>query len=369
MGIAFALYGFWQISMTVSFVKTSVGRATGRFVGYHRTYHESTSFQSSPASSGTIQSQSTWSVASCPEFSLVESDGRVRTIRESKVHVWERFEPGQTVEILLDRADNHRLAGFYSLYVRDLFITLLGLGFVIVPLLLWFGLLPALATPSGTQVVSRFEQLYAEISATRVGPITVAWMVKAIGAFMVVAVLTILTAAALPYIQQMGWGSGNKLITALEDKRFDEARGLILEKKGISATNRFNQNALLVALEAGQNELARLLIEAGAEVNIKSKMYKTPLGIAAQSGDLAVVKLLVARKAELDTPEDEVPPVIQAMAKGHLEIVRFLIANGSNLQRQYRFSDGAYTVGDLAVLGKKADLVELIRQKGGRFTR
>jgi len=56
-----------------------------------------------------------------------------RTVRkgsqESKHHLIERFKRGQEVEIIISPYGDHRLAGFYSLYVLDLCI--LAVGFVL----------------------------------------------------------------------------------------------------------------------------------------------------------------------------------------------------------------------------------------------
>jgi ankyrin repeat protein len=137
----------------------------------------------------------------------------------------------------------------------------------------------------------------------------------------------------------------------------------------MNKVNEYGQNPLLLALEAGQFELARLLIEAGADVNIKSKMYMTPLRVATQSGNLEAVKLLLAKGASPDAPEDEFPPLFYAISKGYDDIAQVLIEGGTDLNRSYLAGKHRLTAGDMAVLAKKTALVELIRQKGGKFTK
>jgi ankyrin repeat protein len=125
------------------------------------------------------------------------------------------------------------------------------------------------------------------------------------------------------------------LMDALKKKHYDEARELIVKRKGINKVNEYNQNPLLLALEAGQFDLALLLIEAGADVNIKSKMNKTPLQVAAQAGDLETVKLLFSKGASPDPLEDELPPVFYALMKKHYESARVLIESKCDLKRSY----------------------------------
>ncbi len=165
----------------------------------------------------------------------------------------------------------------------------------------------------------------------------------------------------------MGFGYG--LIEALEQNRFDEARDLIMKKKGINTVTEHDQSPLHLALEKNRSDLARLLIDAGANVNMKNKMIlSTPLEIAIHSGNLEMVKLLLSKGALPDGGNDEYPPVFRAIIKGHDEIARVLIESGCDLKRHYMSGEERYTVGDLAVIGKKQALIDLIRQRGGVFT-
>jgi hypothetical protein len=50
------------------------------------------------------------------------------------------------------------------------------------------------------------------------------------------------------------------------------------------------------------------------------------------------------------------------------DIARVLVEGGTNLNKRYSFGDRMRTVGDMAVLARKQELVELMRQRGGTFT-
>jgi hypothetical protein len=368
-GIAIALYGLQQVLGTMTYTKNSPERAKATFIGYDREVVETTS--TSPSANWEFQQdfQKSTSVMSYPCFEYQAKDGSRHQVRESKVHLIERFKPGQEVEIILPSFQPPRLAGFYSLYVRDLSILFLGLCFIFIPLLIGKVVIPSLETSAGIELTRHMKEIYERIVSTQIGPVRVGSILKgAIGLFILMICLTLILAAA-PYIKQLHLGTGWGLIEALQNKNFDAARELILKKKGINKVNEYNQNSLLLALEAGQSELARLLIEAGADVNIKSKMYMTPLRVATQSGDLETVKLLLAKGASLDAPEDEFPPFFYAIFKRHDDIARVLIEGGTNLNRAYIDGERRLTAGDLAVLAKKPSLVELIRQRGGSFTK
>jgi hypothetical protein len=202
-----------------------------------------------------------------------------------------------------------------------------------------------------------------------IGPVSVKAILMASGIFMGLALIVTVVAGLYPYVTQMGFGAGGRLMAALQEERFDEARRMIEAGSGINTVNEFGQNPLLIALEAGRMDLAVLLIKAGNDVNIKSKMHVTPLRVAAEAGDLETVKLLLGKGASPQHPDDRIPPFFYAMTNGHDEIARLLLEVGTDLHRRYPLQDGrTATVGDFTILAGKDKLVALIRQRGGTFS-
>jgi hypothetical protein len=366
VGIAIALYGAWEISGTRISLNASSGKANGEFVGYYRDSHETTSISSLPG--GSPGTEHTLSVATYPEFTYRAEDGSIRKVREPKVHVVEIYKPGEEVDILLFAHVSPRLAGFYSLYVRDLAILVIGLGFFLLPFCLWKFALPALESRTRSAVFTPAREVFGRMFDLKVGPVRFRFILIGFAGLMGFALVMALIAGLTPYLAQMRFGAGGRLIQALEEKRFDEAGEMIARGTSIHSTNEYGQSPLLLALEAGRMDLARALIQAGADVNVKSKMYKTPLRVATQSGDLDMVKLLLARGASPDAPEDESPPFAYALAKGDVEIARALVEGGTNLHKRYQFGDRMCTVGDMAVFARKHELAELIRRRGGSFS-
>lgn len=370
IGIPIALYGAWEIWGTMNFVNASPGRVKARFVGYDREYRQHTNIPS--ASDILSSSADSYSVASYPVFTYRTEDGSERLVRETKVHIVEVYKAGEEVEVLLGPVSppaDPRLAGSYSLYCRDIVILALGLGFLLVPMVIWKGLVPLIQTPGVSQkLTDMVKSVYDLFMETKVGPIPFRYILMGSGGLITLGLLIAVIGGLAPYWAQMRFGAGGRLIAALEEKRFNDARTMIAKGSGIHTTNEFHQNPLLLALEAGQPELARMLIEAGADVNIKSKMYNTPLRVAAQRGDLDMVKLLLSRGASPDAPEDEFPPFAYALVKGYEEIAFVLIEGGTDLHHRYSIPNRMATVGDMAVLARKPALEKLIRQRGGSFS-
>ena len=370
IGVAIALYGAWEIMGTLNFVNASPGQAKAKFVGYSREIVETRSVSPSPNWPGQQDFHDSSSIMSYPQFEYLTKDGQTQQVQESKIHLIEHFKPGQEVEIILSSYpyQDPRLAGFSSLYVRDLSILIVGLCFIFIPFLMWKVIIPSLKSTAGLQLAAFVEKMYGMVAATRVGPFSIGFLLKIIAGFIILILVVSLSASLAPFVKQLHLGPGWGLIEAFQKKRFDDAREMIAKRKGIHKTNEYNQTPLLLALEARQPELARMLIEAGADVNIKSKMMMTPLRVATQSGDLDIVNLLISRGASPDAPEDELPPFAYALIKGYDDIARVLVEGGTNLHKRYYFGDRMRTVGDMAVLAHKQELVELIRQRGGTFT-
>jgi len=368
IGIPIALYGAWEIWGIVNFVNASPGQVKAKFVGYDREYHKHTNI---PSASDILSSHSdSYSLASYPVFTYRTADGSERLVREEKVHIVEVYKAGEEVDVLLSPVlppTNPRLAGFYSLYCRDIVILVLGLGFLLVPMVIWKGLVPLVQTPEvSRKLTDMLKPVYDLLGELKIGPFR--YILMGFLGLMALGLLLAVIKGLAPYWAQMRFGAGGRLIAALEEKRFDDTRARIVKGSGIHATNEFHQNPLLLALEAGQPELARMLIEAGADVNIKSKMLNTPLRVAVQSGDLEMVKLLLSRGASPDALEDELPPFAYALLKGHEEIALALIEGGTNLHCRYSFPDRRMTVGDMATLARKPALERLIRQRSGSFS-
>lgn len=353
---------------TANFVKASPGRAKATFVGYDRETVENTASSPSPTNRGSQDFQKTWSIMSYPVYSYVAGDGTVHQVRESKAHIVEILKPGQELEIILLPPGYPHIAGFYSLYVRDLTILALGLCFIGIPLMIGSIVVPSLETGAGMALAASVRALYGQIASSKVGPITVTSLVKTVIVFFGLVLIISLAAGVIPYLRQLLPVFKSPLITALEQNRYDDAREMIVKRRGVNRVNEYKQSALLVALEKDQRELALMLIEAGANVNQRSVMAVTPLQLATRARDLEMVKVLLAKGASPDVPEDESPPIAYALLKGYDDIARVLIEAGTDVKRKYVAGDLAITVGDMALLARKPELAELIRQRGGIFT-
>ena len=372
LGISLTSGGVWEIWKTMGMLTASTGKAKAQFAGYHRE-------RSKVAPGVSLRGSGIPSVAHYAEFTFRAEDGIMRTVREEKVHVLEIYKPGQEVDILLFPDFKPRLAGFYSLYVRDLLILLSGIVLLLLALSFWRYALPLVLSTGSTvhnehsvevtDVADQAKESFESFLANKIGPVSIKSITIASGAFMCLMLVGGLIAWLMPYFSNLGFGAGSRLMEAIQQERFEVARLMIEKGAGIHAVNEFNQNPLLLSLEAGRMDLATMLIRAGANVNIKSKMtISTPLRAAVEANNLEMVKLLLENDAQPQHPDDRVPPFFYALANGHDDIARVLIEADTDLHRVYPLQGGTGTVGDFAVLAGRQELVELIRLRGGTFT-
>src|SRR4030042_4205826 len=110
-GIAISRYGLQEVLGTMTFVKNSPERAKAIFIGYDREVVETTSTSPSPNWEFQQDFHESQSIMSYPCFEYHTKAGSRHQVRESKVHLIERFKPGQDVEIILPSFQPPRLAG------------------------------------------------------------------------------------------------------------------------------------------------------------------------------------------------------------------------------------------------------------------
>lgn len=111
---------------------------------------------------------------------------------------------------------------------------------------------------------------------------------------------------------------------------------------------------LHMAAEQDNISISKYLISKGADVNKNSGMAGgNALRSAARKGNIKTVEFLYNNGSMFDVSSSSKNPLFAAICSGHMEIVKFLVKNGIDL-------DAAYDIGSL----KNVDAIEYARQYG-----
>ncbi|POZ55847.1 hypothetical protein LYSIN_00630 [Lysinibacillus sphaericus] len=125
-----------------------------------------------------------------------------------------------------------------------------------------------------------------------------------------------------------------------------------------------NESLLHFAASREKKNACLYLIEKGISVNVVDCWYCTPLEYAAGQGDIGLVEKLMSNNAWVDGDcRGIITPLISAVIEGHIEIVKYLLDCGADINRLHRRFN--QTPLDLAKVYGHQDIFELLKSRGG----
>ena len=113
-----------------------------------------------------------------------------------------------------------------------------------------------------------------------------------------------------------------------------------LLEKGVDVNYKdvFEETILSNATQIGDVELIELLLLNGADPNTEIKYFKIALGTAAVYGHYDIFKMLY-RCTKLDAPDIQAELICWAACGKNLNILKFLLDHGYNVNARNKFSD------------------------------
>eukprot|EP00039_Didymoeca_costata_P021004 m.343076 g.343076 ORF g.343076 m.343076 type:complete len:1108 (-) comp22325_c0_seq1:136-3459(-) len=146
---------------------------------------------------------------------------------------------------------------------------------------------------------------------------------------------TVKSMLAQPDIQINGlWTSSTAAFLAAEGGHVDVLHELAARNADFNKANYYGNTPLMIAIEKEHDDVVRYLVSCES-VNVdlaRPDDNCTPLYYACYKGDLACVQLLVEANATIDKrSKEDYTGVLIATRNGHLDIVKFLVDCGANV--------------------------------------
>lgn len=156
---------------------------------------------------------------------------------------------------------------------------------------------------------------------------------------------------------------GTALLNAVTQGDVEIVRALLAAKANVAARNKYDFNAFTSAVAAGKREIAEALLEAGAKPN-EEVSGLTPLAFAASSGDVEMMRFLVAHGADVNhRSASGQTALISAILAAKIESVRTLIELKADVNAKMKDGD---TPLKLAQKGDQDDVVALLKAAGAK---
>ena len=134
-------------------------------------------------------------------------------------------------------------------------------------------------------------------------------------------------------VNATGADGATAIMYAAANGDLELVRALIKAGADVKMANQFGTSAITEAAIIGSTPILEALLKAGADPNFKTPNGETPLMAVARSGKIDAAKALLGAGANINAKETwgEQSPLMWAAAQCQPEMVKFLAANGANL--------------------------------------
>lgn len=139
---------------------------------------------------------------------------------------------------------------------------------------------------------------------------------------------------------------------------------------GVNEEIGFGKTPIFYAVENGQHEMLKLLLEKGAKVDVRDDEGRGPLTMAAKAGNNEMVKTMVKAGGNPDSKGEEgmTPLMIYAERHDGLEMAKFLVENGADVNAKNERAWGKYAINLAFSKDGNKDVGIFLMEKGAKIT-
>ena len=135
------------------------------------------------------------------------------------------------------------------------------------------------------------------------------------------------------------------LFNAAKKGDVSKVEKLLEQGEAVDVRDKDRSTPLLEAVMENQIAVVQILVNAKSELNVGNRHGFTPVGQAATHGNTEVLEILLAAGADPNycDPNDyaEHPPLHMACNRGHFQAVKLLVEHGANIN--YQCKNGGYS--------------------------
>ena len=159
------------------------------------------------------------------------------------------------------------------------------------------------------------------------------------------------------------------------DKELKAAEPVAEAAKPEQPTAKAPDISIHYAANSGNIEAIKQHLAAGADVNAKDKRGTTPMHKAAGRGHKEIVELLIAEGADVNATDGDgdTPLHLAGNTTTSTEIAELLISKGADVNAMNLSPPGRRIGGmtplDMATLGNRTEIADLLRKHGGKTRR
>ncbi|EEL70132.1 ankyrin repeat domain-containing protein [Bacillus mycoides] len=127
-----------------------------------------------------------------------------------------------------------------------------------------------------------------------------------------------------------------KIYDFIKNGDIEQAKEIIITDKSLLDFVTPYGTWLHVSARAGELDMIKFLVESGLDINLNEGVPKSaPIAHAASEGEIGILEYLFDNGAILDVSDPNRNPLFAAIYGGHLDIVKFLIKNGLDINIKY----------------------------------
>ncbi|WP_341811169.1 ankyrin repeat domain-containing protein [Wolbachia endosymbiont (group A) of Oxytorus armatus] len=156
------------------------------------------------------------------------------------------------------------------------------------------------------------------------------------------------------------------LLTAVQDGNLNEAEGLVSRNANVNTRDKYSWTPLHWAAYKGHLEVAEFLVKKGADVNAASEnLYGSrPIHIAIENNNKNIIEFLLSKEVGVnDTDKQGYTPLHYAAWRGRLEVARFLIEKGADINAADTSTAGKKPI-HVAAENNSESVIEFLLEKG-----